>query len=456
MILRKTNFVFIILLVLLGCGTSKKTVDTKPLPQWVKNKPVHPEYYIGVGSSLKTVNVNEYKTTAKNNALADLASEVSVNISSSSVLQQFENTFGYGEDFQSDIRTESAEQLEGYNLVNTFEDDTHYWVYYRMSKKEYQKIKEQRKNEAIQIGLDFYQKAQEYRQNNQHLNAFTHYIKGLESVKGYFSESLETTYNQQTIYLGNELFSGLMSLVNDIEIVPGTQSLTLTKSKPLPSGALTFTVVDNENEPVGGVPVVFLLNNRPLRNNKTQTPVHGKVTYASHKIKAPLGANVFSAQIDLEQIIRAKTSDVFIRKLLKKVREPKGEISIMVLNPTFFVQVNEQNLDKELTPKIIEPKLEQLLSANKIPVSADKSQADYIMQVEINTQPDGVNGKFHYAKVEGAIKVYSHQEQLVLLQPIENIQGVQLNFEQAGIDGYQKLANYLERNLIHKLNEVVK
>ena len=60
-------------------------------PKWVKNRPVSSEYYIGV--SVVSKDVENYMQLAKNKALQDLASQISINISSNSVLHQFEPSF---------------------------------------------------------------------------------------------------------------------------------------------------------------------------------------------------------------------------------------------------------------------------------------------------------------------------------------------------------------------------
>ncbi|MFQ5825538.1 MAG: LPP20 family lipoprotein, partial [bacterium] len=68
----------LILLVLLF--TNLSFADDKK-PAWVKKRPVSAQYYLGIGVSQKKGVNRDYIQSAKNNALNDLASEITVTIS---------------------------------------------------------------------------------------------------------------------------------------------------------------------------------------------------------------------------------------------------------------------------------------------------------------------------------------------------------------------------------------
>ena len=75
--------------IMLGCGGSKKVAQAPITPSWVQGRPTQAGYYIGIGSARKTT--PDYQQAAKQSALADLASDISVSISSQSVLNAFES-----------------------------------------------------------------------------------------------------------------------------------------------------------------------------------------------------------------------------------------------------------------------------------------------------------------------------------------------------------------------------
>ena len=79
-------------LLLTSCGSPKEVAPIEPpapRPSWVSSKPINSGMYSGIGMAYKSAGA-DYIAMAKNNALNDLASEISVNISSSSLFYQIE------------------------------------------------------------------------------------------------------------------------------------------------------------------------------------------------------------------------------------------------------------------------------------------------------------------------------------------------------------------------------
>ena len=82
---------------------------------------------------------------AKKNALYDLASEIKVDISSNSVLYTVQNNNNFNENFNSLIKLSNSDNIEGYTLVDSYENEKQYWVYYQLDKQEYANRKAEKK-----------------------------------------------------------------------------------------------------------------------------------------------------------------------------------------------------------------------------------------------------------------------------------------------------------------------
>ncbi len=455
--IRRNSFL-LIAFVLFGCGSQKNVTVVEPLPQWVQQKPVSADYYNGIGVALKTPGSTGYQMAAKNDALADLASEISLNISSTSVLNQFESSMGsYVEDFSAATKMATQEQLEGYELVNNFESATHYYVYYRLSKSLHAELKEKRKTEAISRGTDYLLKAQQAKNNLRYLDALANYVKGLEAVKAYLTESLETTYNNTTIYLGNELLSGLVKTVNDIRILPGVPEIKVKNGASISGSLLQFTVENNLGKSLEGLPVVFTLGRKPLRNGNATSDVWGKVVYGSmDKMESKAESEQLKASLDLTVLSSQLTSDPMFRKMIRKMDEASGFITLRIENPVFYVVTFEQNLDRTLQPKIIQNRVMQLLANSGYPVTENKSAADFILEINSSTKTNKTDGRMYYTDLSGVIKILDNKQHLRYVKNIDPIMGVQLNYTEAGIDAYTKLADYLERNFMQNLKNAIK
>ncbi|MCB0787954.1 MAG: LPP20 family lipoprotein, partial [Flavobacteriales bacterium] len=108
-----------------GCKGAEPVVTTPPpaapaRPFWVGSRPVSDAYYVGVGLAAKAR--PDFQETAKKNALNDLASEISVRVEGNSLLYTLDRKTSFSESFTSNIRTSTSEQLEGFELVDTWEN----------------------------------------------------------------------------------------------------------------------------------------------------------------------------------------------------------------------------------------------------------------------------------------------------------------------------------------------
>src|SRR4051812_33755238 len=118
------------------------------VPGWVSSRPNSGFKYTGIGFADKTKGGN-YQIEAKKNALYDLASEIKVDISSNSVLYTVQNNASFNENFNSLIKLSNSDNLEGYTLVDAYENDKQYWVYYQLDRQEYANRKAQKKQQVI-------------------------------------------------------------------------------------------------------------------------------------------------------------------------------------------------------------------------------------------------------------------------------------------------------------------
>ena len=202
---RRSIILLTIAIVLGGCAGSQKTNQIPVSPSWVQARPNSSVNYVGIGSARKTGDPNSYMQAAKQNALADLASDISITISSNSVLSAFESQQRYFEDYSSTVRANAQKELEGYEVVGTWEDNTSYWVYYQLSKESYRKLVEEKKRNAVSKSLDFYDRALKSIAANEARTGLVMLIKVLEPIKPYFAETILASYNGNDIFLGNEI-----------------------------------------------------------------------------------------------------------------------------------------------------------------------------------------------------------------------------------------------------------
>ena len=113
---------FLTVLIILGaCSPKVQPPDPESLkPAWLKTTPYQDGYYTGIGHSVKD-GTNNYIQSAKKSALDDLVSQIKVNVSSTSVLSQFEIDQKLKEQYEQIIQTTAADEIEEFELVDAWD-----------------------------------------------------------------------------------------------------------------------------------------------------------------------------------------------------------------------------------------------------------------------------------------------------------------------------------------------
>jgi len=106
-------------------------------PDWKIKKPLVNNYFIGIAGIEKAKFGTDYKSLAKNLALNDLSSEITVSINAevSNKIKEINNNVE--QEFTSYVKANTKADLEDYELVDSWENENEYWVFYRLSKEVY-------------------------------------------------------------------------------------------------------------------------------------------------------------------------------------------------------------------------------------------------------------------------------------------------------------------------------
>lgn len=450
-------FLAIIFFVAIGCSSKKNisTVPITPAPQWVKDRPVSGNYYTGIGSSIKTTDINKYQQTAKQNALADLVTDIKVNISSNSLLYAFETNLNLKEDFSSTIQTHSEDILENYELVETWEDENNYWVYFRLLKSEYQRLKEERKSKAAAIAVDYYDKGITAMSSVDIRLALFNLIKSLEPLKPYFSDPILTNYKGKEIYLGNEIFREISLALSAIRIEPKNQQVTVQQGKELAPGSLDFKVFANDRKAIPGIPVLASYTEKPIRNNKIKTDGNGIASFLPDVVRSGKNTEQFKISINLEDIASEATNDLFLRRLFIRFPAPESIVVINVVKPTFVMVSNESNLGNLLSPGMISDALKRKLMESGYTFLEKIADADYQIIVTAATQMKGEFSGYKQTILSGSVSVKDKSGAEVYLKQIENIPGAHFDYQNAGLEAYKEVVKKVESSIARELLEGV-
>lgn len=432
--------------VLISCKgpevVTNMPVEVK-VPNWVSSRPNSGFKFTGVGYADKTK--TNYQLEAKKNALYDLASEIKVDISSQSVLYTVQNNNNFNENFNSLIRLSNSDNIEGYTLVDSYENDKQYWVYYQLDKAEYAARKAEKKQQAINkaaqlINASFYDE-----KNKDFSGSLKKRIQAFGSLTQYLSEEINfdaaNTNGVKNIF---DLTALIQQQLQSIKVVqtptvpvlkpyqasyqPVTYQLELKTKTPLQNFPLTVTSDDDKIE----------INERSVTSDKGEFPI--RVTMVE-----PVNQQVsFSLHPDIAGLMGTDSvGRAGITLLRQFIETPSLKVFATVKNIALHVSSIENNFGKPTGLHSIESFIKQKFSGQEIRLVDNPQEADYIIESVAETSEDvsspvlEKNYSLKLASLVISLKLTNRATGETLYKnQVSDLFGYANLLEKAGIDAY--------------------
>ncbi len=328
MTLRISSLTIILILLLAGCASKKKQAQileaSKPL--WLKERPTHPSYFSGIGITSKVGSPILYEEKAKERALVDLASQINTRINTETTLRRFEDVTGVHEYLSSRIKATSTEFLEGYEYLDKWEDNDYYYVFLRLSKQEFFTRKAERKEQAIKNALLKYSQAIEQENTKAYFEAMRLYASCLDLLSGYVNEETSTLINDEKIDLVENSKIRLTRLVRNLSISASQHTIEASDRQRIKEGTITFKVQAGNNSIASNIPVRFSYTGGYLVNELGKSDKSGLVP--SPLLSITDSEEKLSVKVDLIQLGRQITRNLFVRKIIEKEFVKETEVTI--------------------------------------------------------------------------------------------------------------------------------
>jgi hypothetical protein len=415
------------------------------MPDWVSQRPQTSMYYIGVGSANKTgLSPNAYTQNAKNAALNDLSSDISVNISSSSVMSTLETDYNLSENYQRTIKASSNKSLEGYEVVDTWDGGDYYWVYIRMSKMAYKEQKARKKQAAIKRAKEKFMQAKDLKQNGDVYQAIHMNVDAISDLSEYLAENTNTTIEGETVDLGTAIYRSLVQTINSIEINAKENPVKITSGKNIPAEKMTLHVSNSTGKLLPNLPFRLNFTGSGLLENKLVSDQNGKLHIPLNKIYSNNQLEKLTAELDMLSLSRL-TKDIFIRTLIKKIPPPTYSLQIQVMSPTVFVESRENELGRRSESEILYNAMLHAMAKNNMRLSNLAEKADFIIRIEGDTEKAVTNSYQKTALLNYTITVMDEDKRILYRKNENKVEGYGTNYEEASKNAYQEGVNLILR-----------
>lgn len=449
-----STLVFVALVLLTGCKTLKQSdAQNAPLPNWAKTKPVNSLYYTGIGSASKIgFAPADYTQTAQQQALGDLSREISVTISSSSVLSVIENNYHINENWSSEIKASSDIFLQGYELVETWENKEYYWVYYRLSKDKHESLKAQRKNQAINDALLKYNEGIKQLNNNAYFEAFSFFADALAVLKPYMGESTAVNVNGENTDIARLCFSSMIDVLQSLQVKYSQSELEVVRGKNIASSEKTLMVYDTKNNPIANIPVEVSLSSGNLIQTKYVSDNTGKIVCDMNKITSSNKNETLSSGLDMVTWSRV-TKDPLVRNIIRQIPVSKSTLLITIRKPAFYIESFEKQLGQPNNKTILRDAMQGSLAADNTILNSELT-ADFKIQIASDATISASTNGYCTAIVEMTVSMSDNRNDLKY-QKRFTAEGEGDNNTEAINDAYKEASITINRKVNKEINNLL-
>ena len=448
---------YIIVFLLAGCSPKIQTPSAESLkPSWLSGSANQEGYYTGIGHSTKTGS-NNYVQAAKKSALDDLVSEIKVNVSSTSILNQTEVGKKLTEQYEQIIKTTAADEIEDFELVGSWEDATNYWVYYRLSVARYRQIKEEQKRNATILSKDFLLKGREEEKQSNRLQALSYYFQALRAVEKYLGEAIPVNVEGRDVLLGNEIYASLQRALNNIQV------------RVQPSHIQVNRRVGNASDPVvaaasfadNGSPAVGLaLRARFVKGSGDVFPTYktdekGQAKILISKIGSKELEQTVGVVVDIDALSGNSESPIY-SLVVDMLNLPGDNVVLGVERPVVYLTTDEKSFGLDKQHNQIANRLKNLLVNNGFEFTDSRQAADLWCDIKSDAEKGAVTGSIYVTYLTSVIKILTVKEgREIYATTLDRVKGYGLDYDKSSTDAYNKAIEALEKERINELLNTV-
>ena len=432
--------------LLTGCSATQKWAEP---PAWVNQRPAVPGHYIGISSANKAQYGQDASGTARKRALAELSGQIRVVIESTSILHTTQFQGVAGQNFSERIRSASTEDLEGYELMGEYENDTEIWAYYRLNKATYERIRQERKLAILNIAGGYWKSGSDARAGGRVAAALDFYMRALETMEPYWEELNEWETPGGTISLDRSCLEGITQILASLKLSLNKSEINLTFSERY--AERIECTVELDGKPVGQIPVWSRYSRGTLPKTATQrTSAEGICSFDLGQFEPGTHSSELRLEIRLEDLIpRLKESPV--AKLIQSLPTPTASTPILLESPTVYLESLERTNGQLNKTSVLNNAIAQGLNERGIHWVKNEAEADLILEITADTREAGSASGFFTVLLNASAILHTPDGRPVLQQNLTDVKGVQLNWEAAHDAAYRKAQLEIQGAFLKKM-----
>lgn len=393
------------------CGLWMVTLLLKAqAPDWVQTHPVSDEAYVGVG--MAPLSDADHVRKATQNALADMASQIALKVDDQSFLHTVDVDGRSRQLFEDKIKNSLTAWIEGHELVDSYRSDRNYYVYYKLSKKNYALHVEERRRQVSESGYEYLSQGQEAEASMDLKRAVELYAKGLELVEPWTFLNLEVSRQGGRVRVADQLYTSLLGVFSGMAITTNVHEVEGEPFKPVATpiaGCLS-----RRGEVVPGIPLAArFVKGKGETTPPIATDHTGTAEFYITNITAKEGVQEVRIAIDESCLATLPQS---YKSLLSRQSWPEAKVTVILSNQPVLAYLFVKD-DHDLEG--CERNIGSLLTNNYFSMTDDPDAALCFIElessVEIGTTIPGAAYDLNPCFCTLTLKFYNNKTEQLLL-----------------------------------------
>jgi len=449
-------------LILWSCGSSTTPTpipfdfNSGPKPYWLINHPVDANYYIGIGSASKNQSDAEAQKSAQDLALADMASQITVKITSDIVTTLIEKGEITEDEYLATARSQAMADLEGHELVDTWQDGNNHYAYYRLSKAKYAAIQARKRQAALALASDFLAQAQTAAEQNNFSESFNASVQAFLPLIPYLNEALEVEFNGVRVILSNAVNSSLQATLGKITLTPTAANVNGNLGKPV-SEKIGVSAVGANGQALARLPLTIQFKKGAGDlNESVTTDSQGYGSIQVNSIQSAAKLQILGIVVDLSGLMSEDLSPI-LKSIVNSIPLASTQIIIDVINPTIYLESSERFNGNALTQLQVEPKIKNHFIQQGFHFVDTPSKADWQMTLSATAnQGTEFSGMFTtFADVSLSV-IDRNSGAEIYNNSLSRVKGIDLNYDNAANKAFNSAADKLIVSILPEILESLK
>ncbi len=440
--------IFALALFFVSCGAGQDVAEKRDRPTWLTNRPTDPFAYIGIGVA-RVKPDGSHLQSAKSAALSDLISEISVEVSSTSLLYQMEQNRQFREEFRAQTELNSFETIDGFTLVDSYEEEGYFWTQYRLDKDTYARQRAARKSAAVTRALAYYDMAQAALSNNQMQASLTHIFTALGELKPYLNEPIRSEQMEGDVAIN--MYAFIDTLLSEIRVQPVGQNVELLRYDENPNFLTAFVTQNTNRIPLSEIPVYLYYTGGFLRETEVKSNDQGEIRTVLPPATSDATSHRLEANINFVAMAEAATRDPLLRMMITRHPGDAANVQVAIRSPRVFIETSEIAEGSVLSNTPIAGALKSFLLRHQYSIVTSENDADIIVKIDATSTSYGTRNEMHLSQMSGRINILNPSGDLTDVIPLDRYQGAQLSKELASRAAFQKAIRDLEDHEFRKI-----